>query len=216
MDLREESHGQQTFSQEGEDTLIFRMLKDQSPGFYVDVGCYHPYRFSNTYRLYKMGWRGMNIDANPATKGMFDAARPDDINIDATVSDRDGETIKFDLYKEPAFNSAVAERRGAYLDIFLETIERPSLTLRTILARNLPAGVKVDLITVDVEGWEANVLRGNDWDQFHPSYVMVETEIDLHDVASSPVVTFMKSAGYRLRSYLFLTAIFTPAERGFW
>jgi hypothetical protein len=31
-------------------------------GFFVDVGCFHPLFYSNTWKLYKKGWRGVNID----------------------------------------------------------------------------------------------------------------------------------------------------------
>ena len=58
-----------SFSQYGEDILLrdlFRTeLMELDSGFYVDVGAFHPFRFSNTAFLYIMGWNGLNIDANP-------------------------------------------------------------------------------------------------------------------------------------------------------
>ena len=39
--------------------LIFKIIKK---GTYLDVGCYHPIKESQTAFLYKHGWRGFNLD----------------------------------------------------------------------------------------------------------------------------------------------------------
>ena len=42
------------YSQFGEDKVLNEILKiNINKGFYVDVGCYHPKKHSNTYLLYK-------------------------------------------------------------------------------------------------------------------------------------------------------------------
>ena len=76
-------YAKRSYSQEGEDMLLDRFLEDRSVGFYVDVGAHHPKRFSNTYRLYCRGWRGLNIDANPGSMTLFQKLRPRDINVEA-------------------------------------------------------------------------------------------------------------------------------------
>lgn len=78
------------YSQEGEDLLLSRILGDKKDGFYVDVGAHHPFRFSNTYLLYKQGWRGINIDAMPGSMKLFNRFRPRDINIECGVASGGG------------------------------------------------------------------------------------------------------------------------------
>jgi len=40
------------YSQFGEDIVLRELLKKEyKKGFFVDVGCYHPKKFSNTYML---------------------------------------------------------------------------------------------------------------------------------------------------------------------
>ena len=56
-------------SQFDEDLKILKFFKEK--GFYVDIGCYHPIRYSNTYRMFKLGWKGMNIDLNPLSIEFF-------------------------------------------------------------------------------------------------------------------------------------------------
>jgi hypothetical protein len=61
----------QSYSQEGEDMVLYRTFETVKEGFYVDVGAHHPDRFSNTYKFYKQGWRGINIDAMPGGMDPF-------------------------------------------------------------------------------------------------------------------------------------------------
>lgn len=202
----------ETYSQEGEDIFLRRMMQSIVPGFYVDVGAHHPFRFSNTYVLYQHGWRGINIDPNPGTKELFDTLRPNDINLDEVVSETDGATVSFDIYKEPAFNSAIVERRPGLQQFYSHTVQRQTSRLDTILNKHLPVGTKVDLLSIDVEGLDLSVLKSNDWSSVRPDYVLTETIIDLRDPNANEVVAFMHSVGYRLRAYLYLTAIFFPND----
>ena len=68
-------YGKFAYSQEGEDLVIDRLLKGKRNGFYVEVGCHHPHRFSNTFFFYKRGWRGVCIDPLPGTKDLFGRER---------------------------------------------------------------------------------------------------------------------------------------------
>ena len=44
---------------------------------------HHPQRFSNTYKFYLKGWRGINIDAMPEEYGTYSGKfRPGDINLE--------------------------------------------------------------------------------------------------------------------------------------
>ena len=40
------------YSQFAEDVTLDRLFKKKKSGFFVDVGCYHPIKFNNTYKLY--------------------------------------------------------------------------------------------------------------------------------------------------------------------
>ena len=48
--------------------LADEFFKKKMSGFYVDVGCHQPLLNNNTYRLYKRGWRGINIDLDYNTR----------------------------------------------------------------------------------------------------------------------------------------------------
>ena len=77
-----------TYSQFGEDIIIKKYFKNFI-GKYVDIGCYHPIKYSNTALLYKKGWTGINIDLNKTTIDLFNFTRLRDKNIFACLSDRE-------------------------------------------------------------------------------------------------------------------------------
>jgi len=82
-------HSRRHHSQFGEDVVLNDWLdKHVKQGLYVDVGCYHPSKFSNTCFLHKRGWHGINIDMDAIKVRCFDLARPNDCNVHAPVSDK--------------------------------------------------------------------------------------------------------------------------------
>ena len=52
------------YSQWGEDLFIEDYFKNKNKGTYLDIGCFHPFMYSNTCLLHKKGWSGVNIDIN--------------------------------------------------------------------------------------------------------------------------------------------------------
>ncbi len=197
------------FSQEGEDLLLWRLLQNQAHGFYVDVGAHHPHRFSNTHFFYKRGWRGINIEADPAAHALFVQHRPEDINISCLVSDTPA-IYAFDIYNEPALNSAVAARRdnlGGNYHV-TQTLTLQARTLAAILSDAPPPATGIDFLSVDVEGFDLKVLASNDWARHRPRYVVVEAYIDLAARHADPVQDFLAQQGYALRSFLYLSAVY--------
>jgi FkbM family methyltransferase len=166
------------FGQEGEDLILAELFLGKRDGFYIDVGAHHPKRFSNTYHFYRFrGWRGINIEAMPGSMKAFRRARPNDINVEAAVSDSSEELTYF-VFNEPALNTfdpaLAAERDGKKGYYIAERMPIRTRRLEEILEKHLPAGTKIDFLTVDVEGFDLKVLHSNDWKRFRPTVVLVE------------------------------------------
>jgi FkbM family methyltransferase len=189
-----DGYAQKSYSQEGEDIILSCMFRNKHVGFYVDVGAYHPKRFSNTFLFYKRGWRGINIDAMPAVRKTFIKARPRDINLEIAVSDKK-ERLTYHIFDETALNGfivSLADRRGAKnaKNRIVRTVDMESDTLGNILDGYVPPGQWIDFLTVDVEGMEYEVLRSNNWEKYRPYVVLVEMlgktieEILKHEITS--------------------------------
>ena len=68
---------------------------DYKNGFYIDVGCYHPKKHSNTYLLFKKKkWSGINIDIESDKIKTFKLLRPRDENICSPISNKKSYSIK--------------------------------------------------------------------------------------------------------------------------
>ena len=205
-------YAKRSYSQEGEDMLLDRFLEDRSVGFYVDVGAHHPKRFSNTYRLYCRGWRGLNIDANPGSMTLFQKLRPRDINVEAGVSSTTQE-LTYYVFNDPALNTfseALAKERenGAYS--IVNEVRVRTEPLRQLLDAHLAAGIKIDLMTIDAEGLDYDVLQSNDWARYSPDFILVECigAETLEQANSHPVAEFLRNHRYAVVAKTKTTVLF--------
>ena len=159
--------------------------------FYVDVGALHPSYASNTKMLNLMGWSGINIDANEENIRLFELERPADTNVLAVISDTE-EEIEFYIYDAAGVSTADPEmvERHSRSDVFKirKTVRLKPERLASVLERSLCTDQAIDLMSVDVEGFDLKALRSNDWERFAPFFLMVEDH-DLIAARSSPKIT---------------------------
>ena len=76
-----------SYSFNGIDLLINYLFKSLNDGIYVDVGCFHPVKGNNTFKLFQKGWNGINIDIDYHSVEMFDFFRPNDFNKQIAISE---------------------------------------------------------------------------------------------------------------------------------
>lgn len=190
-----------SFAPDGEDLILQNMFLRKEHGFYVDVGAHHPIRFSNTYLLYKKGWNGINIDAMPGSMEIFNKLRPRDINIEAAISEK-FQTLTYHSFKEPAYNTLSKETAEKVEQNGIKkvgTFEISTKRLGDILSENLPAGTQINILSIDVEGFDLDVLRSNDWTKFKPSVIAVEEiGFDAENPNRSNIFNYLKQQGYHL------------------
>jgi FkbM family methyltransferase len=166
------------YSQCGED-LTLRWLFDGVPtGFYVDVGAYHPKKYSNTYYFYKRGWSGINIDPTPGVIERFKKARPRDISLPYAVANSARDMTLYINKSErgvntlsPEFATVQRERWGRR---FTSEIVVRTHTLAEILHAHKPDDRPIQFLSIDVEGLDLEVLESNDWDKHVPNVVLCE------------------------------------------
>jgi FkbM family methyltransferase len=217
LDFAPDAHATKSYSQEGEDVLLNRVLAEQPEGFYVDVGACHPQRFSNTCLFYQRGWSGINIEPNPDAAGAFRSSRPRDINLCLGISDRPG-TLTYYQFDEPALNTMdqdLARWREEHTRYrVVKTLQVPVETLADVLAKYLPPRRTIDFLTVDVEGHDFAVLQSNDWVRFRPRYILTEAlGKSMEEAISGEIAQFLKGRGYVLFAKTFNTLFFGPTSQ---
>ena len=200
-----------SYSQEGEDVLLNRIFESKRSGFFVDVGAHHPKRFSNTYFLYRRGWRGINIDALPGAMAAFRLERPKDINLEFGVGTQEGELV-FYTFCDTALNTfdrALARQRQMEGAKAVGEVRVPVRTLSTLLDDYLPAEQPIDFLSVDVEGMDLDVLQSSNWQKYRPVIVVVEIlECATAEAIDHPVSIFLAEQGYKLVAKTLNTAFY--------
>jgi FkbM family methyltransferase len=189
-----------SFSQEGEDLILWRLLEGQNNGFYVDVGAHHPFRYSNTAKLHLVGWRGINLNPWPGSMDLFKKHRPQDINIETAIGNHSGKLI-YHIFSEPAFNTFRSEKVDWVLNNnkaqVIDKLEIDVVSLKSVLDKYLPEKTSIDLLSIDVEGMDLEVLKSNDWSLYPPRFIIVESFMTrLDEQNSSEVHEFLVGKGY--------------------
>ncbi len=189
-----------SYSQEGEDMILSRIFGDTPIGFYVDVGAHHPFRFSNTYYFYKKGWRGINIDAMPNSMKLFNRFRSRDVNLEIPISDSE-QVLTYFSFNEPAINGfskeLSRERHGKNGYFIQQEIKLKTSKLSSVLDEHLDSGVKIDFLSIDVEGLDINILKSNNWVKYRPKCILIEVlGSSLSDITNGEIAILLKQYGY--------------------
>tara|TARA_R110001606_G_scaffold258479_3_gene406249 strand:- start:196 stop:819 length:624 start_codon:yes stop_codon:yes gene_type:complete len=180
-------------SQYGEDVILDRLLGKKKVGFFLDIGANHPRKFSNTFRFSKRGWVGVNVEPDPELYKRFPKERPNDINLNVGVGPING---KMPFYKISAdtlstFNKEAADKAIQDGHKLINTITVPVISLEMLLEKYKPNG-NIDFMSLDVEGFEMEVLKSNDWSRFRPYLIIVEV-----DKGGESIKSYLKGVGYR-------------------
>lgn len=184
-----------------EDVIVHSLLRDiHFAGFYVDVGAHHPTALSNTHYFHRLGWRGINIDASKQAIQKFEVDRPQDINLHLGVA-KDNRTLEFHRFENSLFDTfdpKVADTWCKYSKK-LNSDFVMCMPLSTILSECLPIGTEIDLLSIDVEGFECDVVESNDWTRYRPKVVVIEqlSRMSIDQQSESELFKLLTKRDYR-------------------
>lgn len=177
-----------------------------SKGLMVEVGANDGLNQSNSLYFERKGWKTILIEPSPSIFKRCRSNRPlaDVVNAACVSSSYVGDTVRF---IDVGLMSMVAGARGSLTEqrqwiergealqqLKSEEMTVPARTLTSLLSeRNVE---KVDLLSVDVEGYELEVLDGLNFSQFRPSFIVVE------DSKGGEVTARICSYGYEVVAQL--------------
>jgi FkbM family methyltransferase len=195
-----------SYSQHGEDLFLTLLLGyEKTDGFYVDIGCFDPIFYSNTYIFYQRGWTGLAIDPNPRFKQAWQRYRSRDTFLNCAISKSRQKMVYMMNREYPATNAVVPESQKSTFDLSrYEASVCEAAPLSEILDQNFRDN-RIDLMSVDCEGMDLDVLQSNDWGKYRPRVIAAE---DSSISIDSDLSLFLRQLNYDCRSHIGLTKIF--------
>jgi len=198
------------YSQFGEDIILREILKKEtSSGFYVDVGCFHPKKFSNTYMLFKRGWSGINIDMEEDKISLFNMARPKDFNVLSPISDIEEEVTLY-RYSKFGLGSTIDKKIASETNdqIYDRTVIKTK-TLNDVINSSPYKDSQIDVLSIDVEGVDLKVLKSLNIKKYSPKVIIIEDHHNkIEDILETDTFKFLVKNSYTLRSWTFYSLIF--------
>lgn len=167
-----------SYAQNYDDLILNNIFSHINKGIYLEIGAYHPTRLSNTYYFYKKGWKGYVVEPNPEVYNIFRQIRPRDKFINAGVGENNG-IMKYYNFLIPAINTFSKQE-------YLKNIRNGHklndiLNIRVISIGDLIKKYKIskiDLLSIDAEGFDEIILNNWPWEICKPSLICVEMNAD--------------------------------------
>jgi Methyltransferase FkbM domain len=195
------------YGQEAEDVALRRIFPKRYKGFFVDVGCFHPVKYNNTYYFYKKGWRGINIDIDPIKIQGFNWIRSKDTNIVKAVSNQTG-SLQYWTNGFYSLVNTLDEKVAASRDNYqLKTVATDTLT--NIIDGTRYKNRTIDILSIDAEGHDFAVLQSLDFDRYQPQVIVIESYANrLAEVVTLDLYKFLQQQDYDLVNWAGLSLIF--------
>jgi len=198
------SADKESYSQFGQDVFVLKnIFKNKNNGFFVDVGANHPIKINNTYLLELKGWKGLAIEPQQKLRDLWPQARkteclpyvigPENIKVDFV----EGSESEHELSGVKGFNKCQNDQNIVLID---------QKTLSDILMDKTINNI--DYLSIDVEGYEMNVLKSIDFSKFNIKLIGIENNIGFKnfpilgeklgsDLGNNNIRKFLNSKNYK-------------------
>ncbi len=165
--------------------------------------------------MYKKGWRGINIDLDFGAIDMFNFFRNEDTNIQAAISNSSEEKNLYFFHNRSAINT-LSIKEGSKAAEVKKVI---TSTLNSIIENSIYKNKEIDFLSIDVEGYEIEVLKGLDFNKYKPKLVVLEFidhEIKefynqkINNILNSQLNKFMENQNYKLVNWIHDDLVYVP------
>ena len=161
-----------SYSQCGEDLFIFNYMKKNNihKGTYVDLGAFHPIKYSNTCLLFNNGWSGTNIDLNQTAIDYFNIVRPQDNNVCCVISNKE-KNVK--VFINSIFSPINSINKKHAKRFNFDSKNKLSYSVKAKKFNSI-CKEKIDFLDIDIEGSDFMVLKSISLKNFEPKLICIE------------------------------------------
>jgi FkbM family methyltransferase len=141
------------YSQNNEELVILDYFSKNEGNFFLDIGAYNPFKFSNTRCLYERGWSGVFVEPSPICFKNFVDVYKDETRvtlINAAVSNYAGVITFFEANGDAISTSDIShkEKWEKNPNVTYSSIVVPSISMESLIKEY----DKVDFLSLDTEG----------------------------------------------------------------
>ena len=189
-------------SQFNEEKNILDLFESNYKGTYVDIGCFHPTKYSNTRKMYNLGWSGLNIDLNPITIELFNFKRPKDINICAALSNKI-KKAKLYIHHDLSSQNTLSDNHVSWMK---KNFGLNKLKTKIIKTNRLDKILKkfkisnIDFLNIDIEGLELEVMSTLNLKKLNIKVICIEllANNQVQKKRKKRILTFLKKNNFKI------------------
>ncbi len=191
-----------SYSQIFQDLWVLYLKNEKKNGFFIEFGACDGIRHSNTYILEKQyDWKGILAEPNPYWNENINQNRNCEISRNCILG-VDGEEVEFkavidnqELSHSTSINPSDIHAKNGNRNNH-EIFKVSSMKLETLL-ETYQAPVKIDYLSIDVEGAELEILNNFDFSKYFFDILTVENSNQDQDERLK-IRNLMKNNDYRL------------------
>ena len=184
------------------DKKLDYLFNKKENGIFVELGANNGILQSNTVFFEKYrNWKGVLIEPSPLLYEECKINRPNSkcYNYACVSNDYNQEYIKGDFNISPGGESLMAsvnsDRRNRWNVVKNEEVISVKAKTLTCILDESDISQPIDLLSLDVEGYEFNVLNGLDLNKYSPSFLLIE----IYRWDFEKIVEFLKKHNYTLK-----------------
>ena len=169
-----------------------------SGGFFIEVGANDGFTQSNTYYLENfLGWSGILIEPIPNLFEQCCRTRKNSVVFNCALVSNEHNSKAISM----RYANLMSLTEGAFADQSIENehistglkvqnidesykIDVPARTLESVLDDVKDKPATIDFFSLDVEGYELNVLKGLNLEEYRPRYLLLEDLFNTHELQS--------------------------------
>ena len=189
----------------------------KAKAFFIEVGAARPDLLSIGALFRKRGWRVIAIEPNPVfcemhrAKGneilQYACGTQDEDDVEfSVVHSHSNNQISNESYSSLSIKAGYAALEENMDNLDVEKIRVKLRRLDSIMAAHAPEVERVDCLSIDVEGWELEVLEGFNLSKFRPRVMIIENLLDDENYR-----TYMTKHGYSLWKTLHPNEVYVRA-----
>jgi FkbM family methyltransferase len=149
--------------------------------------------------LYRLGWKGLVIDANAQMRPLYRFFRARDTFVHTGVGRHTGINTYY-KFSDGAYNTFSDKEAQIYKDASYPTfIGTEQVSIRTLADILETQQIKhIDVLSIDVEGLDIDVLMSHDWNT-PPKIILIEdNNFDAENPTACGAYKFLHTRGYKL------------------